>query len=204
MKKLLLLFFILPLFSYSQSGTKAKDATVEQVKAAYAALPKVEGQYEFSEVVQLDSSFKKDGLYRNAKLFFANAFKSAKDVLQYDDREEGKTVGKGNVQSIESQAAFLNYFTETWVVNFTLEIHCKDGKYKYRIYDISIDARMESSPGDHVSHSTYTLDEAYDATGKGITKKMDRNLFMDAVKDIQGLTNQIKDAMNKKSSKDDF
>ena len=33
-------------------------------------------------------------LYRNAKLFFANISESSKDVLQYDDREEGKIIGK--------------------------------------------------------------------------------------------------------------
>jgi len=179
---------------------------MEQVNAAYASLPKVDGEYEFTEVVQLDSTFTKDALYRNAKLFFANAFNSAKEVLQYDDRAEGKVIGKGNVQSVGYQMSFLVLFSETRTTNFTLEIFCKEGKYKYRIYSISSDVRTVASGGsspDNVSNTVLTLDMAYTQTTKGVSKKMDRSLFFDTVSKLNGLADQIKQAMNKKS-KDDF
>ena len=92
--KIFISLLLLPGICFSQ---KQKDPSEDEIRSAYSALPKAEGQYEWAEVVQMDSSVKKDDLYRNAKLFFANEFKSAKDVIQYDDRGEGKVIGKGNL-----------------------------------------------------------------------------------------------------------
>src|SRR5450755_2029332 len=133
----LLFLLLIPVLGFSQD--EKKDATEEEVLAAYSSLPKVDSQYEFTEVVQLDSTYKKDGLYRNAKLFFANAFKSSKDVLQYDERSEGKVIGKGTFQTTGHQNILMHSYTETRTNNFTLEISCKDGKYKYRIFGFSSD-----------------------------------------------------------------
>src|ERR1700685_53659 len=108
MKEFILLLF-LPVVCFSQKQ-KDKDPTDAEIKTLYQSLPKVDSQYEFTEVVQLDSSYKKDDLYRNAKLFFTDVFKSAKDVLQYDDREQGKIVGKGNFQLEDNQDVLLVLF----------------------------------------------------------------------------------------------
>ena len=58
-------------------------------------IPKVNGKYEYSSIITLDSTYKKDDLYRNAKLYFVDNYKSAKDVIQYDDKDQGKVIGKG-------------------------------------------------------------------------------------------------------------
>ena len=82
MKIIILAFFILS--GYSSFSQKQKEVTDESVKTLYTSLPKIDGKYEYTEVIQLDTAFKKDMLYKNSKLFFADIFKSAKDVLQYD------------------------------------------------------------------------------------------------------------------------
>ena len=106
--RLCFLSFAFALFSIFSYGQKQKEFTAETVKILYESIPKVEGKYEYTEVVQLDTTYKKDVLYKNSKLFFADAFKSAKDVLQYDDREEGKVIGKGNLSIEGGQAVFFN------------------------------------------------------------------------------------------------
>lgn len=108
----------------------------------------------------LDSTYKKDILYKNSKLFFADAFKSAKDVLQYDDREEGKIIGKGNFKIEGGQSVFLSYFTEVWIVNFSIELFVKDGKYRYRIYDFNIDGRTRATGGntpDQITNNSFYI-----------------------------------------------
>lgn len=192
-----------PVIAYSQ---KQKDPTEEEVKASYSSLPKVDGQYEWTEVVQVDSSLKKDDLYRNAKMFFANEFKSAKDVLQYDDRAEGKVIGKGNFHIEDLQNTFLVIFTDKRDVNFTIEIFCKDGKYKYRIYGINADCIFRGSGGrgpDNVTRDNITLDDAYIKCTKGSTKKMDRRLFMVMIDEVQLTIGDIKKGMTS-VKKDDF
>lgn len=91
----------------------------------------VSKRIEFAEVVQADS-LKKDELYSRAREWFAKTFKSADHVLQMDDREAGKLIGKG--------FADLDFSTKMTVIKikmyFTLTISIKDGKYRYVFSDI--------------------------------------------------------------------
>ncbi|HEY4154411.1 MAG TPA: DUF4468 domain-containing protein, partial [Puia sp.] len=172
---------------------------------AYTSLPKIEGRYEFSEIIQLDSTYKKDDLYRNAKLFFTDAFKNAKEVLQYDDRQEGKVIGKGNLQNNAYQVVFLAVYSEKRTTNFTLEIFCKDGKYRYRIYGIDSDFATTVSGGntpDRITTGSVDLDEAYNETVKGSLKKLNRKLFFDTVIGLNDMRELLKHYMGQKQAKD--
>lgn len=202
--KRLLFLILIPATVFSQ---KQKDLSDNEIKAAYAAIPKVDGQYEWSEVVQADSALKKDDLYRNAKVFFANEFKSAKDVIQYDDRGEGRVMGKGDFRLEDVQGAFLIVVSDKRYVNFTLEIMCKDGRYKYRIYGVSAECTKRASGGsspDNVNNLTLSMDGAYAECNKGIVKKMDRRLFMATLGEIQSTIADLKKAMSVKKSEDSF
>jgi hypothetical protein len=205
MHRLLITLLFLPVMAFPQDDKK--ESTDQEVNAAYNSLQKVDGQYEFTEVVQLDSTYKKDILYRNAKLFFANLFKSSKDILQYDEREEGKVIGKGTIQITGHQNILLSDFSEIRTTNFTLEISCKDGKYKYRLYGFSseyIYGQCDKRKPEHTTNGTLTMDEAYTRTEKGGTKKMERSLFLNTLAEIRSTQDQLKEFMRKKPSKDDF
>lgn len=198
---------ILTVFTIFSYGQKEKEITEEAVRLLYNSIPKVDGVYEYAEVVQLDSTYKKELLYKNSKLFFANVFKSAKDVLQYDDRDEGKVIGKGNFNIEGGQIVFLTSVTEKWRVNFSLEIFAKHGRYRYRIYDFNIDSRRVASGGntpDNITNRELSIDDAYKETLTGITKKMNRKMFAELPDRINQIISEIKVYMSKKQSKSDF
>lgn len=88
----------------------------------------------FSSVVEIDSATK-DELYLAAKQFFAVAFKSGKDVLQLDDKDNGKLIGKFTT-SFPSQCFIASACPQ--YLTYTIEIDIKDGKYKYDILAISL------------------------------------------------------------------
>lgn len=120
MKKLLKLLFFGIIISQSIRGQ------------VIAELPTNEsGKLNYNDIVKTDSIVKQE-LYSNAKLFFANKFKSANDVIQLDDKENTIIVGKGyNDIFIKSKTS--SFKTQLW---FTIKIQCKDGRYKYEIYDL--------------------------------------------------------------------
>ena len=190
-------FLILTLLSITCFAQK--EVTNDSIKAIYKSIPKVDGNYEYSEVVVLDSTYRKDILYRNAKLFFTDIFKSSKDVIQYDDKEEGKIIAKGVLSTSGKQGNFLVTSYDTWNLHFSLEIFCKDGKYRYRIYDFSIYAEREVA-GTQTSNysSTISLDEAFEQSQRGFTKKAGRKMFADIITDVKSLTLEIKSYMKKK------
>jgi hypothetical protein len=186
---------------------KRKDLSEDDIKVAYSSIPKIDGQYEYSEVIQLDSASTKDLLYQRAKLFFANEFKSAKDVIQYDDRGEGKVIGKGHFRIEDIQLIFLVAFTEKRDVNFTLEVFCKDGRYRYRIYGFNAEVTLRASGGsgpDNITHSEQSIDASYALTQKGSTKKMDRRLFSSTLFEIQRIAEDLKKAMATSTQSDNF
>jgi len=88
------------------------------------------GKVIFTEIVELsDNSVPKDILYNRAKEWFVKAFKSSNDVIQLDDKESGKIIGKGNFSISKSM-----WLTDSQV-DFTITIMVKDGRYKYIVSD---------------------------------------------------------------------
>jgi len=202
MKKLLFVF-LLPAVCFGQ--TEKKDVSVEEVDSLYASIPKVDSQFEYTEVVVLDSTFTKNVLYKNAKLFYADLFKSAKDILQYDDKEEGKMVGKGNLNLKGSQSFLNNESLETRNIIFTIEIICKDGRYKYKIHDINADCTWNTgNTHGHPKEETLSLEQSYQKSQKGMTKKMDRSMFYNTIMGLKETIQRLKLSMAKKPSAADF
>lgn len=170
------------------------------------SIPKIDGLYEYSEVVTLDTSYSKDRLYKNAKVYFVDAYKSAKDVIQYDDKEEGKIIGKGFTELKGSQSILLSAWYYTWSVNFSTELFCKDGKYRYRIYAINIKELAEFSD-DRTTHNTsLTIDDVIKNCQKGSFKKCYNKFYKDLVISFKETIEDLKKKMAKPEvkTKDDF
>lgn len=82
---------------------------------------------EYTELVQVDSTTTQKELYSRAKEWVAIAFKSAKDVIQMDDSENGIMILKGIIPI--SGGMYL----ADGKVDFTMKIQLKNGRYKYWI-----------------------------------------------------------------------
>ncbi|MCA4897769.1 MAG: DUF4468 domain-containing protein [Bacteroidota bacterium] len=153
-------------------------------------LPKDEnGNLLFSEVVQVDSVSKNE-LYSRSKDFFVSVFKSAKDVVQLDDKEAGIVTGKG-FSKIQEAGVEL----QMW---YSIKIQSKNGRYKYEIFDLYFQYEAKTSPPSEVfDKSVY-----YKKNGEPRTAYETRKNEM--LKKIKSLTESIKTTMNKKSKKDDW
>jgi len=84
----------------------------------------------YSEVVFLDSSITKQELFSRAREWFAKAYKSSLNVVQMEDKESGKIIGKALMQ-VYHKALGANY--PSGYINYTISIYLKDGRYKYEI-----------------------------------------------------------------------
>ena len=91
-------------------------------------LPLQNGSVTYTEIVQVDS-VNKNSLYIKAKKWFVDTYKSAKDVIQLDDKENGEIMGKGNFK--------INYYTRDPYISHTISILVKDGRFKYIITGFS-------------------------------------------------------------------
>lgn len=83
----------------------------------------------YSGVLNVDSVSKME-LYRRAKRYIVENYKSGKDVIQLDDPLGYEVIGKGNYKVI-CHGAF-GWSMEIYVEH-TMKVSCKDGKYRYEI-----------------------------------------------------------------------
>lgn len=110
-KYLLTLFLLIPLFAFSQQDI----------------LPIVDGKVTYTNVVSVENSSKED-LYLRAKKWFVSNYRSAQDVIQLDDKENGEIIGKGIFR--------ITYYSRDPNIRHTVSILVKDNRYKYIITDL--------------------------------------------------------------------
>lgn len=153
-----------------------------------------DGKLHYEGVVEIPGK-SKDELYKNAKLWFVNYFNNANFVIQLDDPQEGKIVGKG---------AFRLYFkslmTFQCLNNLTIQIDCKDGKYRYKFYDMVITAPMEYNrtrdiPAEYFVNKLTGIKPAasYTKSQSEQIVKSNSKALNDAITSIRAITSQPKD-----------
>ena len=111
----------------------------------------------YSGVVEVAGTSKGE-LYARGKVWFANAFKSAQNVIQADDKEAGLVVGKGWTQTYIT-IMLTPAAEKLW---YTVKLSFKDGKYRYEITDFM----FEGSPSKYNLHPSPHPAEAYMQTKK--------------------------------------
>lgn len=99
-------------------------------------LPIKNGGLVYEKVVEMPGKSKID-LYNNAKQWFVDYFKSSKDVIQNEDKEQGRITGKG-IALIPFKGGLGTTFM--YDQHMTIQVDCKDGKYRYRVYDIYVNS----------------------------------------------------------------
>jgi hypothetical protein len=89
------------------------------------------GKINYTEVVSVDTLSNKQELFSRAREWFAKAYKSSTKVIQMEDKESGKIVGKALIQ------VFYKYMglKPGGYINYTISIYIKNGKYKYELTD---------------------------------------------------------------------
>jgi len=90
------------------------------------------GKITYVGVVTVDTSIKKLELYSRAREWFAKTYNSSTTVIQMDDKESGKIVGKALIQAY---CKSLGSDRKCGFINYTISVYFKDGRYKYEITD---------------------------------------------------------------------
>jgi hypothetical protein len=102
-------------------------------------------QLKLQEVITLDSTRTKDELYVSCMEWMARTFRSAKDVIQYEDKAAGMIVGKGSVIATGKpyktilfvyNAASSAYSSNIYL-RFTITLEVKDAKVRVTLDQIS-------------------------------------------------------------------
>ena len=144
---------------------------------------------KFSDVINVENTTQKQ-LFDRSKIWLAKTFKSAKDVIQSADAESGQIIGKALFKF--SPKSFMGSDAVKGVINYTIAIYSKDGKYKYVIEDFR-----------HEKFGLLTTAEEGDfslfGSNKGFRKKTWDDMKAQSEEEAKGLIASLKEAMAKKS-----
>ena len=162
-------------------------------------------ELEYKNVVNLDSITKQNHnaneIYSLVKSWFAEKYNNAKNVIQLDDKENGKIIGKGVFEYNSNVNSFSN--GTKGYISYTIVINVKDGKYKYSISDF-VHQGNSSNVGGEASFGVITTDE--EPSVKISTKGWRIKVWNDIKKQIEDNSNAIISSLNNyilKSSKKD-
>ncbi len=185
MKKIIIgLLSIFPLISYGQ--------LLEE-------LPQNEnGKLIFTEVVQADSQ-NSNQLYISSKKYFVDVFKSANDVIQLDDKESCLVIGKGFTETYSMMLGIA----EPIYMWYTIKIQCKDGRYKYDIYDIYFESPNgyclpDGYAKSQTAESIFNKDSYYKKPDKPLKKAESFKVQM--LEKIENIKTTLKESMEKDTS----
>ena len=182
MKRLIFLFifFVTTNVAYNQSFN---SVTVDSTN----------GNIVFSEVIIIDSTNKNE-LYSRAREWFALTFNSADAVLQMDDRESGKLIGKA-LQYIFIPTALSTVKVKMY---YTISIYVKENRYKYLISNIT----YKMLPSEYVPNPSEVRAEEVitDHEVNQVKPKVRDKYRTETLRVINGLSESIKHAMTLKGS----
>ena len=85
---------------------------------------------KYDAIINVDSTSQNE-LYARAKLFLAKTYNSPKDIIVYDDKENGAIIC--NAKIVYESNVFRSSSLTRGVVSYTLSISIKENKYKYKI-----------------------------------------------------------------------
>ncbi|MFO0468781.1 MAG: DUF4468 domain-containing protein [Bacteroidota bacterium] len=154
----------------------------------------------FTEIVLVDST-SKSVLYSRAREWFVHTFKSADDVIQMEDKESGKIIGKAYSEITLPPILGVTTVTKMY---FTISVFLKDNRFKYEIGGIFYKSNptaqapsQETTPEDWYNPET----KMYKSNGK--EKPINRGYYDRTLESINSIIKSLKSAMSLNTKKED-
>ena len=129
MKKLVLVWLCaLPLICFSQEVDELKNTILAE-------------KTEYIEDVDLS----KNELWLNLKTWISGTFNKYKGVVDLENEEAGRIILKSKVKVNSDQECLGHYGIMDAFFSFSLQVDCRDQKYRITIFDRSIDFSAKST-----------------------------------------------------------
>lgn len=128
------------------------------------------------------SGFTKDQIYNQVKIYIAENFKSAKAVIEHDDKESGTLIGNG---IINYPCGGLDCVGKgDWKVHFTMRVDTKDEKFRATFSNLIL-----SWPSSYNSTFGYQKGKEVPVWQKGDVQKIRPELLKIAAKIKESIVN---------------
>jgi hypothetical protein len=186
------------LFFFSALVLLSVSAAFGQKETPKLPIDSSTSKITYSEVVYFDSLANKQELFSRAREWFAKAYKSSTNVIQMEDKESGKIIGKALMQVYYKEFPY-------GYINYTISIYIKEGRYKYEFTDFHHTGQGRDVPDFGVCEKMIKTSDKY--MGIISYQKYYNYCLYQMDNNIKDLITDLKAAMTRKatnSKKDDW
>ena len=188
--KIIIIFFLLTaLNSYSQNVDSSKALVV------FDTTRDESGKAKLSWIIQLKEIQSKDQIFEKTKLLIHKYFTSGNNVIQYENKEEGKIFCKAVTNRLiyKNMGAKMDggYFF------YELNIYCKDGKVRFVFSNITHQKGDMAQMKDGSDYGD-AFPSTWGKLGKSQTEKQWPLMKQQALNDIALLVTSISNDIEKK------
>ena len=147
------------------------------------------------QIEQIDTvAGTKDALFVKANEWVAKTFNSAKDVIQMHDKEAGKIIAKGIMET----KGTIGLISGSYFIKYTISIDVKDGRCKVKFSDFVLnETRCYTTNGLHTKSYNSSFDN--DKLPYNVSAKTWGNVKGDCWHQAKALLKDFKIHMNQKS-----
>lgn len=154
-------------------------------------------EFEFGDVVKVDSTVTKDELFNRARTWIGKTYNNEKFVIATEDRDNGEISGNG-VMNYNPGRLFFGRDVVKGEVDYKINIFVKDGRYKYVFHSFR---HTGSYVGVNkpISYGILTKStEATRPTRGGASNTAWKDIKEESEYKIKKIIISLKEAMNKK------
>ena len=180
---------------------KPSNQQYPQGNSELKIFPNENGFVTYSDVVYLDSSYSRKLLFENAERWFVDQYRSAQDVIQYKNIDQGEMIGKGIIQSNWKYGG--NLMSTQVTVYHTVKLYFKDGRYKYSFSDFTDECISSGS-----SSSPRIITDSIVYKEKGFGHKIINDMWIDVKtrtsKEVDLMISSLKSEMEKETTTEEW
>ncbi len=126
----------------------------------------------FDKVINVEG-VDKQSLYVGVKEWFGLTFKSAKSVIEVDDKDAALIIGNSNVDYGRSNIMYACY---TGWLKFTIKIQCRDGRFRVELTNFVHEVKKGNSSGCELGMLTTAEEYGRGGLQKGYNNKVWKDL----------------------------
>lgn len=152
------------------------------------------GEVEYQSV-EIADSMSATAIYQAVRLWFVETFPDSREVLEVDDKEQGLLIGTGWSNISGGSVGPYPIDNKLW---FTLKIEIKEGRYRWKLYNL-----QRQAPPTSIDYSPdkFSLESAY-PPGKPPGDKVNRKFKKSTLENLQSTINSLRAAVKKAKKSD--
>ena len=201
MKKITVLLLLTLVTSVTYSQNKKTKKILDEIEGQWSLDDN--GNVSYTRIIEVPEIKSKDEIYNRALNYFVYNYGSGKSVIQTQDKELGRVVGKGLYKNVHIGISLITTYVDCWHI---VRVDVKDGRARIILTLTEYDKKIVGGNTPD-SNSSIKVEESFPINPKGTQKTVMGKAFykahLSAIATLDALEKSIKEGNTSKELEGD-